>query len=208
MSNEETKACPACAEEIKAIAKKCKHCGEILDDSLKQASTEVRKSDLAPETRAKIQKDLDGLSIHTGKLVGLTIATGGWLYLLLHMKTIQTQFNKLFNKQFGEKLFAGMIFTYGAFLLCFINLSNFLTAELASHHPSRSALRDLVGGMNLTGLLVIATVVLLITLSFKLKKGVEEYAKSHNIDFKMNSVHTFVFNFFYINYSLNKLKNM
>jgi len=208
MSNEETKACPACAEEIKAIAKKCKHCGEILDDSLKQNSTEVRKSDLDPETRAKIQKDLDGITTNTWKLLGLTIATGGWLYLLLHMRTVQTQFNKLFNNQFGEKLFAGVIFTYGAFLLIFINLSSFLKMRLVSRSLSRGEAKDLIGVLNLTSFLVIAAVILLLIISFKLKKAIENYAASHNIDFKMNSVLTFIFTFFYVNESLEKLKNM
>jgi Superinfection immunity protein len=30
-----TKRCPACAEEVLAAARKCKHCGEIFDDSLR-----------------------------------------------------------------------------------------------------------------------------------------------------------------------------
>lgn len=93
--SEETKAYPACAEEIKAIAKKCKHCGEILDESLKQTAV-TTNSALSVESKAQIQKDLDGLSIHTGKLIGLSIATGGWIYLLLHMKEISAKFNKIF----------------------------------------------------------------------------------------------------------------
>jgi hypothetical protein len=32
----ETKNCPFCAEEILLAAKKCKHCGEFLDESLKK----------------------------------------------------------------------------------------------------------------------------------------------------------------------------
>lgn len=31
----ETKKCPYCSEEILADAKKCKHCGEYLDDALR-----------------------------------------------------------------------------------------------------------------------------------------------------------------------------
>jgi uncharacterized protein (DUF983 family) len=30
---EATKRCPFCAEEILAVAKKCKHCGSMLDES-------------------------------------------------------------------------------------------------------------------------------------------------------------------------------
>src|ERR1019366_8789750 len=34
---EATKVCPYCSEEILVDAKKCKHCGEFLDDSLRKA---------------------------------------------------------------------------------------------------------------------------------------------------------------------------
>ena len=34
MSNEGKKKCPFCAEEVLVDAKKCKHCGEILDPTL------------------------------------------------------------------------------------------------------------------------------------------------------------------------------
>ena len=32
MADEETKLCPYCGEEILAVAKKCKHCGEFLKE--------------------------------------------------------------------------------------------------------------------------------------------------------------------------------
>jgi hypothetical protein len=35
-SDSETKACPYCGETILAVARKCKHCGEFLDDSKKK----------------------------------------------------------------------------------------------------------------------------------------------------------------------------
>lgn len=34
---EETKKCPYCGKEILAVAKKCKHCGEWLDNDVKQS---------------------------------------------------------------------------------------------------------------------------------------------------------------------------
>lgn len=36
---DETKECPYCGEEILAIAKKCKHCGEFLDGSSKPVNS-------------------------------------------------------------------------------------------------------------------------------------------------------------------------
>lgn len=208
MSNEETKSCPACAEEIKAIAQKCKHCGEILDDSLKQASTEILQSSLAPETKAKIQNDLDGLTMHTGKLFGLTVATGGWLYLLLHLSSIKDRFNLVFGNSMGTKLVAAMTFTYGVFLLLFTNLFTVLSS-LVADRAAKSAIRDVVNLMSGTQILGTAAVIMLIIISFKARKGIEIYAKEiHGVEFKMSPVATLFFNFFYINYSLNKLKNM
>lgn len=39
---EKTKRCPYCGEEILAIAKKCKHCGEWLDETHPLKETKKR----------------------------------------------------------------------------------------------------------------------------------------------------------------------
>jgi hypothetical protein len=39
MSEENLIACPYCAEKIQPLAKKCKHCGELLDAQLRDIET-------------------------------------------------------------------------------------------------------------------------------------------------------------------------
>ena len=43
------KRCPFCAEEILADARKCKHCGEYLDDSLKEKNSSKQTTVVAKE---------------------------------------------------------------------------------------------------------------------------------------------------------------
>ena len=42
----QTKTCPYCGEEILAIAKKCKHCGEFLDKEVITDSSKVNSLDV------------------------------------------------------------------------------------------------------------------------------------------------------------------
>jgi hypothetical protein len=44
----ETKACPMCGETILVVAKKCKHCGEILDDELKKKNDAPLEKCISP----------------------------------------------------------------------------------------------------------------------------------------------------------------
>jgi hypothetical protein len=46
---DEKKRCPACGEEILAIAKKCKHCGELLDENLARKRDSERRGAVSPE---------------------------------------------------------------------------------------------------------------------------------------------------------------
>lgn len=39
----DTKMCPYCSEEIMAGAKKCKHCGEFIDSTLRTAKEKEQK---------------------------------------------------------------------------------------------------------------------------------------------------------------------
>ncbi len=54
---EETKRCPYCGEEILAVAKKCKHCGEWLDDDDKELEDEEPQKVPCPACAEMIDSD-------------------------------------------------------------------------------------------------------------------------------------------------------
>lgn len=57
---EETKRCPYCGEEILAIAKKCKHCGEWLDnnsrDTIPNSISNIESVNPIPQTEVQSDK--------------------------------------------------------------------------------------------------------------------------------------------------------
>jgi hypothetical protein len=64
----ETKQCPYCSEEILHTAKKCKHCGEFLDGSLRDNS-----SSKIPVVVAKEGCFLQTLNIGCAIIIGIVL---------------------------------------------------------------------------------------------------------------------------------------
>lgn len=60
----ETKLCPYCNEEILAVAKKCKHCGEFLD---KEFSAKTSFADIAVEDKWKKRFEVVDFFVIEGK---------------------------------------------------------------------------------------------------------------------------------------------
>lgn len=79
-----TKKCPYCSEEILITAKKCKHCGEWLEEKPQQEknSFEERRSSIARGvTKGLKDKELHDNNIGCGGLIALVVAVfvGVWV---------------------------------------------------------------------------------------------------------------------------------
>lgn len=74
-----TKNCPYCSEEILSTAKKCKHCGEWLEESKERKGTawnEKGSSDARSVTKGLKQKELDDNAIGCGGFLASIVAIG------------------------------------------------------------------------------------------------------------------------------------
>jgi len=73
-NSEDTKKCPYCSEQILATAKKCKHCGEWLDESKERKGSswnEEGSVDARSINKGLKQKELDDFSQGCFGIAGL-----------------------------------------------------------------------------------------------------------------------------------------
>jgi hypothetical protein len=116
---EATARCPYCSEVILATAKKCKHCGEILDLLMREAE-ESKRSELvqaappepyypAPQAPAIIH--VHGPTANPGTAAVLEILGG----LLIHTFGI--------GHMYAGNVFLGLIFMFGGWVVLAVNVA-------------------------------------------------------------------------------------
>ena len=81
MNNKDSKLCPFCGEEIKAIAIKCKHCQSILDEKSKLQYEETGQSSAAEVIVADEGNRTDAVNDRLTK-TGTTLTSIGCLLTL------------------------------------------------------------------------------------------------------------------------------
>jgi len=80
----EDRPCPFCGEQIRSVARKCKHCGEYLDPALRGSRALVPAVDLRPVARAQLNPGtaavLSFLFPGAGQIYAGRIGAGvGWM---------------------------------------------------------------------------------------------------------------------------------
>jgi len=71
-----TRRCPVCAETIKVLAKKCRYCGAVFDESLREVDEHDRKTNVSQSVIAEVQRTANTWRALAVIVTGLTI---GWM---------------------------------------------------------------------------------------------------------------------------------
>ena len=74
-----SKQCPFCSETIHVDAKKCKHCGEYLDEKLRE-NNKASDSKTDSDTRLMLEYELKKKSGIIAALLNLVIPGAGYAY--------------------------------------------------------------------------------------------------------------------------------
>lgn len=92
----ETKNCPYCGGEIMKTAKKCKHCGEWLEDRPQETSTQTSTNFVSDEVEIKHSNTKKIMLIVVGVLVLVFVI---WIIILKNQKSDWEKAMEQYNSQ-------------------------------------------------------------------------------------------------------------
>jgi hypothetical protein len=84
MDQDATKNCPYCGEEVLAVAIKCKHCGEFLDDRPIPESTQISGQPAQPAQKVVV-KAKEGCFLQTLNIGCVIIVIGIVAFVVIIM---------------------------------------------------------------------------------------------------------------------------